>query len=140
MSKDRIPMLLHLLFAATYDPGDQLSIRITNLGYYRLDFTMHIFAYLNNKYCIQFHILKILHKIAYSKDSYTYCIKLHTQRILRNIAYFESNSDVLKINFRSKNRAHMCKVVRCTAAPLFTGQSCPRLYCKFGCLRRRDSD
>ena len=31
--RDRIPSQLHILFAATHDPGDQLSIRIMHLGY-----------------------------------------------------------------------------------------------------------
>ena len=48
ISRDRIPMELHNLFAATYDPGDQLSIRIMHSGYYRLHFIMHIFAYFTN--------------------------------------------------------------------------------------------
>ena len=48
MSRDRIPRQLHILFAATYDPGEQLSIQIMHLEYYRLNFIMYIFAYLKN--------------------------------------------------------------------------------------------
>ena len=52
MTRDRIPMQLHILFASKYyDPGDQLfllllflSIRKIHLGYCGLNFILHIFA------------------------------------------------------------------------------------------------
>ena len=88
-TRERIPMHLHILFAATYDPGDQLSIRIMHLGYCGLNFKLHIFAYLSN--------------VAQNCIFEGCCIELHIWRILHKIAYFEANTDVLKVTFQRKN-------------------------------------